>query len=112
MAKGKERKLNPKARNGHVLSEYEKRQRMKTTTKTKKLKTVESDISVMANNKKQLVDYMKKQLKKGQSYKTVLSLKREDCGCVHEYKTFEEIPETDVVCEHGNIIIFYVDNHK
>ena len=108
MAKGKERKLNPKQRNGQVLGNMKNR----TKVKTKNLKTVESDISVMANNKKQLVDFMKKQLKKGQSYKTVLSLKRVDCGCVHEYKTFEDIPETDVVCEHGNRIIIYSDNHE
>jgi len=108
MAKGKERKLNPKARNGQVLGSMKNR----TKVKTKKLKTVESDISVMANNKKQLVDFMNRQLKKGQSYKTVLSLKRVDCSCVHEYKTFEDIPETDVICEHGNKIIIYVDNQK
>jgi len=111
MAKGKERKLNPKQRNGHVLSEYEKRQRMKTTTKTKKFKTVKSEISVMANNKKQLVDWIKKQLRKGQSLKVFLSTTRQDCGCVHSYKTEHDIPETDVICEHGNQIIIYVDNH-
>lgn len=112
MDKRKEIKLNPKAKNGHILSDYEKSQRMKTKTKTKNFKTVKSEISVMANNKKQLVDWINKQLKKGQSMNTFLYTKRVDCGCIHSYKTEHDIPETDVICEHGNQIIIYADNHK
>ena len=106
MAKGKTIKLNPKARNGQVLGN------VKNRTKTKSFKTVKSDISVMANNKKQLVDYINGTLKKGQELKIFLNMSRQDCGCKHEYKTEYDVPETDVICEHGNRIIIYADNNK
>ncbi len=38
-----------------------------------------------------------------------LSIVRDDCGCVYNYKTKKDVPKEDVTCEHDNKLIVYTD---
>jgi len=77
------------------------------TERKKEFGTAKSEISISVSSKEALVTFLKTQLDKNEKFKYVLSTTRQDCGCTHSFKTFNDIPEKSLTCEHGNRIILY-----
>lgn len=77
------------------------------------LKKTESEtISIQATSKETLILFLKEggaQIDNKDDNFILLHVKRSDCGCERSYKTVDDIPETNVTCEHGNKIILYTD---
>ncbi len=46
---------------------------------------------------------------RGQFHDNYLRVQGDDCGCVFKYHNPDDIPDTNVTCEHGNKIIVYTD---
>lgn len=66
-------------------------------------------INIIAENKNVLVGYLKE-------FSRLLDIDLAenselkiwgDCGCEVSYKNFDDIPETNVICKHGNKLLIY-----
>jgi len=70
-------------------------------------------INVQAENKKDLVKWLKENKpSQNEPGKPLLKVVREDCGCEFVFKGVRNIPKNSLICEHSNVIIKYTDENK
>ena len=64
-------------------------------------------INIIAQDREALIAFLKQNVSGKPD--VLMNLQRADCKCSIQYPTYEDIPDNDVVCEHGHYMILYVD---
>ncbi len=69
-----------------------------------------ADINVIADNRNSLIGFIMQHLLENKSiieYDYIFAIERNDCGCRRVYEKFDDIPDKNVICKHGNKMIIY-----